>query len=393
MNLQTTTIGLPTISSRDIARITGKPHSDVLKDVRRILEEVQIGLGQFSSSYLNAQNKPQPCFVLPRRECDLVISGYSAKYRLAIIDRWRALEAKQPVVPVFDPTDSDAMVVYLHQMTSVAMHRAEQNKLLSDKLDRSEDNLRVTESARLAASSALATQVEATSVMEETVRATRESETMTVSALVAKIEAPNSGVTITEFFKQNEAVLGYSTFDGFTYLRETGVILKPKKNDWGRPQYKPSARWADCGYFQIKNQKFDRHMRDANGHKTGVTSVEHATTLYLTPDKRNKAGEVVSIGGYSWLLERMMLDFRTQLKRLIAETGGSSGTFKKLDGCILWHVNDPQLPGLDRGEVQSVIVSESPVGWVCGHRTKDGRVFKSKGPHIRQALENLNSQL
>ena len=85
----------PAMSSLEIARITGKPHNDVLKDIRRILEEAQIGLGQFSQSYRNAQNKEQPCYLLPRRECDLVVSGYSVKYRLAIIDRWHELESKQ----------------------------------------------------------------------------------------------------------------------------------------------------------------------------------------------------------------------------------------------------------------------------------------------------------
>ena len=84
-----------TMSSLEIAKLTGKPHNDVLKDIRRILEEVEIGLGQFSRSYLSEQNKSLPCFELPRRECDLVIAGYSAKYRLAIIDRWQELEAKQ----------------------------------------------------------------------------------------------------------------------------------------------------------------------------------------------------------------------------------------------------------------------------------------------------------
>jgi phage regulator Rha-like protein len=83
-----------TMSSLEIAKLTEKAHNDVLKDIRRILEEVGIGAGEFSRTYLTEQNKEMPCFHLPRRECDLIIAGYSAKYRLAIIDRWQELEAK-----------------------------------------------------------------------------------------------------------------------------------------------------------------------------------------------------------------------------------------------------------------------------------------------------------
>jgi len=80
------------MSSLEIAELTGKPHNDVLKDIRRILAEAEIGEGKFSHTYLSSQNKQLPCFNLPRRECDLVIAGYSVKYRLAIIDRWQELE-------------------------------------------------------------------------------------------------------------------------------------------------------------------------------------------------------------------------------------------------------------------------------------------------------------
>lgn len=85
----------PTMSSLQIAEITCKNHADVMRDIRNVLEQAEIGLSKFAASYTNSQNKKQPCFKLPRRECDLVISGYSVKYRLAIIDRWQELEAKQ----------------------------------------------------------------------------------------------------------------------------------------------------------------------------------------------------------------------------------------------------------------------------------------------------------
>jgi phage regulator Rha-like protein len=84
-----------TMSSLEIAKLTGKRHSDVLIDIRKIFDEVDIRITDFSAVYLSEQNKELPCFNLPRRECDLVIAGYSAKYRLAIIDRWQELEAKQ----------------------------------------------------------------------------------------------------------------------------------------------------------------------------------------------------------------------------------------------------------------------------------------------------------
>jgi phage regulator Rha-like protein/phage antirepressor YoqD-like protein len=84
-----------TMSSLQIAEITGKPHGNVMQDIRRILAEAEIDQQGFLSIFHDSYNRPQPCYHLPRRECDLVVSGYSVKYRLAIIDRWQELEAKQ----------------------------------------------------------------------------------------------------------------------------------------------------------------------------------------------------------------------------------------------------------------------------------------------------------
>jgi Rha family phage regulatory protein len=81
----------------EIAELTGKTHNNVLKDIRRILDEAGIGAVRFDSSYLSEQNKTLPCFNLPRLECDLVVSGYSAKYRLAIIKRWHELEVAKKI--------------------------------------------------------------------------------------------------------------------------------------------------------------------------------------------------------------------------------------------------------------------------------------------------------
>lgn len=91
MNVKTSS----TMSSLEIAKLTGKTHDNVLKDIRRILDEVEIDHVQFNAIFLDAYKREQPCFSLPRIECDLVVSGYSAPYRFAIIKRWHELEGYQ----------------------------------------------------------------------------------------------------------------------------------------------------------------------------------------------------------------------------------------------------------------------------------------------------------
>ena len=89
-----------TISSLEIAQLTGKNHNDVMRDVRKTLADAEIGESKFAFTYTDSQNKSRPCYNLPRFECDLVVSGYSVKYRAAIIKRWHELEANQaPALP------------------------------------------------------------------------------------------------------------------------------------------------------------------------------------------------------------------------------------------------------------------------------------------------------
>lgn len=86
-----------TMSSREISDLTDKEHSKVVADIKRTLNEAGIDDAEFSGIYTDSMNRKQAIYNLPRRECDLVISGYSVKYRLAIIDRWQELEAKNQV--------------------------------------------------------------------------------------------------------------------------------------------------------------------------------------------------------------------------------------------------------------------------------------------------------
>lgn len=87
-----------TMSSREIADLCDKRHDNVMRDIREMLVQLhgEGGLLKFEASYLNAQNKPQPCFNLPKRETLILVSGYKLELRARIIDRWQELEAAVP---------------------------------------------------------------------------------------------------------------------------------------------------------------------------------------------------------------------------------------------------------------------------------------------------------
>lgn len=87
---------ITTMTSLEIAELTGKEHSKVTADIERTLDEAGIDAAEFRVISKDSMNRDRTIYNLPRRECDLVVSGYFTKYRLAIIDRWHELEKAKP---------------------------------------------------------------------------------------------------------------------------------------------------------------------------------------------------------------------------------------------------------------------------------------------------------
>lgn len=88
-----------TMSSLQIAELTGKRHDAILRDIRNLLEQgVQAHnfVELFSIRQLpNGGSKQEPYYQLTKKGCLILASGYNAKLREKIIDRWEELETEK----------------------------------------------------------------------------------------------------------------------------------------------------------------------------------------------------------------------------------------------------------------------------------------------------------
>lgn len=95
-----------TMTSREIAELTGKRHDNVMRDIRAMLADlVQGGLLNSEAGYIQNWRHPQNGqefeeFALPKDLTITLVSGYSVAMRHRIVTRWQELEAGlAPQVP------------------------------------------------------------------------------------------------------------------------------------------------------------------------------------------------------------------------------------------------------------------------------------------------------
>ncbi|WP_375702430.1 Rha family transcriptional regulator [Bartonella sp. AA89HNZF] len=91
---------IQTMSSREIAELCGKRHDNVMRDIKNILLELydEKDILKFEGIFFDSMNRKKTEYLLPKRECLILVSGYSTTLRAKIIDRWQELE-KQVSTP------------------------------------------------------------------------------------------------------------------------------------------------------------------------------------------------------------------------------------------------------------------------------------------------------
>ena len=95
---------IQTMSSREIAEVTGKDHKNVKRDILSMLDSLSVDKLSFERTYLDKQNRKQTMYLLDKEYTLALVTGYNVAFRMAVIKRWQELENQQPALPDFsDP--------------------------------------------------------------------------------------------------------------------------------------------------------------------------------------------------------------------------------------------------------------------------------------------------
>ncbi|MBD2816564.1 phage regulatory protein/antirepressor Ant [Xenorhabdus sp. Flor] len=156
-----------TMSSREIAELTGKNHADVCRDIRSMLSALYSGEDrdyirkadllyltnqgveciQYDSSNPNAWE-----YLFNRRHTEILVTGYDVKRRAAVIDRWFALESSptQPMIPQSLP-EALRLAADLAEQKAALEHKVEEMQPYVEALERiakSDGSMCVTDAAK-----------------------------------------------------------------------------------------------------------------------------------------------------------------------------------------------------------------------------------------------------
>ena len=135
------------MTSREIAELTGKRHDHVLRDIDNLLKTLspELGNGFKSSTYVSGDPpREYRQFELDRDSTYCLVAGYDANVRMKIIKRWQELEASQ--TKQMSPAE---ILIYQGQLMLAIeqeqLRQAEAQRLLEQRQDATEQRQDATE--------------------------------------------------------------------------------------------------------------------------------------------------------------------------------------------------------------------------------------------------------
>jgi phage regulator Rha-like protein len=126
-----------TMTSKEIAELTGKNHADVMRDIRNLQDQVGtesiFALSFIINELPNGGSKQLPMYSLDKKQTLLLISGYNALLRLKIINRWEELENKNlESYKVEDPIERAKAWIREQEAIKLQIQEANEQKTIAE---------------------------------------------------------------------------------------------------------------------------------------------------------------------------------------------------------------------------------------------------------------------
>ncbi|HBF4427960.1 TPA: phage regulatory protein/antirepressor Ant [Clostridioides difficile] len=160
------------VESREVAELIEKKHDNLLRDIRgykKILEDSSNLRSQdffIESTYINTQNKIQPCYLLTKKGCDMVANKmtgekgiiFTAIYVTKFEEMERELKEQQPKLPTTYKEALQQLLIEVEEKEQLQLENQEKDKviqlqqpkvLFADAVASSDDSILVGELAKL----------------------------------------------------------------------------------------------------------------------------------------------------------------------------------------------------------------------------------------------------
>ena len=257
-----------TMSSLQIAEATNKPHKNVIRDIRNLLDGLEARLKSEpvdyssyvikESSYKDANGVNRVCYNLNKKACLLLASGYNVLLRAKIIDRWEELETEKMMrdLPSYQISSPRERAMKWIEEEEVRQQLALENKQLTE--ENEHKTKRIEQQAETIEQQAEQIKADAPKVLFS-----KAVETSQRSCLVAELA---------KILQQNGVQIGQNRL--FKWLRAKGYLGKTG------PYYnQPTQRSMEKGLFEIKQQTINKP--DGSIIVTSTTKVTGRGQIYF----------------------------------------------------------------------------------------------------------------
>ncbi|HBG6046332.1 TPA: phage antirepressor KilAC domain-containing protein [Clostridioides difficile] len=160
------------VESREVAELIEKKHDNLLRDIRgykKILEDSSNLRSQdffIESTYINTQNKIQPCYLLTKKGCDMVANKmtgekgiiFTAIYVTKFEEMEQELKEQQPKLPTTYKEALQQLLIEVEEKEQLQLENQEKDKviqlqqpkvLFADSVASSDNSILVGELAKL----------------------------------------------------------------------------------------------------------------------------------------------------------------------------------------------------------------------------------------------------